>query len=104
MSRPRMTAGKRSVQQVKREKAKAKQERRGARAAAPEPSVELPKASEAELIEHLASIHGALEAGEISPQVFEEQRERIRLVLEEIERAGQGKAVVPGAVRGETHA
>ena len=99
-----MTAGKRNVQQVKREKAKAKQERREARAAAPEPSVELPKASESELIEQLASIHGALEAGEISPQVFEEQRERIRLVLEQIERGRTGKAVVAGAVRGETHA
>ena len=90
MSRPRMTAGKRNVQQLKREKAQAKQARRDARRAALEdnPAATPVAATEAELIDQLAAIHGALEAGELSPQAVEEQRERIRKALEQIERAG----------------
>ena len=86
-----MTAGKRNVQQLKREKAQAKQARREARRAAPEdnPEASPVAATESELIEQLAALHGALEAGDLAPQAFEEQRERIRKGLEQIERAGQ---------------
>ena len=86
-----MTAGKRNVQQLKREKAQAKQARREARRAAPEDNPEAPPvtATEAELIEQLAAIHTALESGDLAPQGFEEQRERIRKALEQIERTGQ---------------
>jgi len=91
MSRPRMTAGKRNVQQLKRERAQAKQARREARrgASGDDPDTTPVAATEAELIEQLAAIHGALEAGDLSPQAFEEQRERIGKSLEKIERAGQ---------------
>lgn len=91
MTRSRMTAGKRNVQQLKRERAQAKQARREARRAAPEAKPEETPlvVTEAELIEQLAAIHGALEAGDLSAQVFEEQRERIREALEQIERTGQ---------------
>jgi hypothetical protein len=86
-----MTAGKRNVQQLKREKAQAKQARREARRAAPVDGQEVTPvvATEAELIEQLAAIHSALEAGGLSPQAFEEQRERIGEALEQIERTGQ---------------
>ena len=90
MTRPRTTANKRNVQQLKREKAQTKQARREARRAAPEggQKVTPAAATEAELIEQLAAIHGALEAGNLSPQAFEEQRERIGEALEQIGRTG----------------
>ena len=91
MTRPRTTAGKRNVQQLKREKAQAKQARREARRTAPESSPETTEetATEAELIERLAALHAALEAGQLTPQAFEEQRERIGKALEYVDRSGQ---------------
>lgn len=91
MSRPRTTAGKRNVQQHKREKAQAKQERRASRREAGDtetPAVPV-EVSEAELIEELAALHGAAEAGRVTQQEFEERREHIRQQLELVERAGR---------------
>jgi hypothetical protein len=89
MTRPRTTIGKRNVEQQKREKARAKEERRAARQSAePEESTEPVDMSEAELIEELAKLHGAVEAGQMSLEESEERREHIRKQLEQIERLG----------------
>jgi len=86
MSRARTTIGKRNVQQQKREKAQAKQERKAARRAeSPETGPE-PTASEQELIDALAGLHGAVENGAISHEEFEQRREQIRVQLEQLER------------------
>lgn len=88
MTRPRTTAGKRNVQQHKREKAKEKQERRIARRLeAPDAEAIRVEASESELIEELAAIHRAVEMATMSPDEFESRREKIRLQLEQIERS-----------------
>jgi hypothetical protein len=87
MTKARPTAGKRNIQQHKREKAKAKQDRRAARRTE-DPDVETihVEATEAELIEELAAIHRAVEMAAMSRDDFESRRESIRLQLEEIER------------------
>jgi hypothetical protein len=75
------------VQQHKHEKAKAKLERRAARRLEdPETETTVVEASEAELIDELASIHRAVEMNTMSPEEFESRREQIRLQLEQIER------------------
>ncbi len=90
MTRPRTTIGKRNVQQQKREKARAKEERRAARRSVePDENTEPVDMSEAELIEELAKLHGAVEAGGLSLEEAEERREHIRKQLEQIERLGQ---------------
>jgi len=87
MTRPRTTAGKRNVQQKKREKAQAKQERKAARRDVdPDAPVMLVEASEAELIDEMAKLHGAVEAGDVSLEEFEGRLEEIRRQLEQIER------------------
>lgn len=89
MSRSRITAGKRNVQQHKREKAQAKQERKVARQLeSAEVSTNQVDASETELLAELAAIHEAIETATMSPEEFEDRREHIRLQLEEIERRG----------------
>src|SRR4029077_2724161 len=86
VSAPRQTAGKRNLQQQKREKAQAKIARKAARRAADSEITFVPvDATEAELIEQLANLHRVAEAGEVSPQQFEERREHIRMQLEQIE-------------------
>jgi hypothetical protein len=85
VSGSRTTAGKRNLQQQKREKAQAKEARRAARRAAEPDASVLPGDSEAELIEQLASLQRAAESGEVSDQEFDERRERIRKQLEQIE-------------------
>lgn len=84
MTKPRTTIGKRNIQQMKREKAQAKQERRTARREAPEADVVPVEATEGELIEELAGLSRALEAGQLSPSEFESRRERIRAQLEQV--------------------
>ncbi len=82
MSRPRPTAGKREVQQHKREKALGKAERRSARrSAAPEERPAGGGRSEADLIEELATLQRAAEAGQVSGEELDEHRERIRLQI-----------------------
>jgi len=87
VSRPRTTAGKRNVQQQKREKARAKQDRRAAREeiAPAVPAVPL-DVGEAELIDELAAIHRMAEDGTVTPEEFELRRELIRQQLEQIDR------------------
>lgn len=88
MSRPRTTAGKRNVQQHKREKAKAKQEKRAARRVeGPEVNASPVQASEAELLAELVEIQTAVEAATMSLEEFEERRDNIGRQLAEIERA-----------------
>ena len=87
MTRPRTTKGKRNVQQHKLEKRQAKQERKAARRLeGAELDTTTVGASEAELIDELASIHRAVEMNTMSPEEFETRREQIRLQLEQIER------------------
>ena len=88
MTKARTTIGKRNIQQMKREKAKAKQERRAARKAAPETDAVPVEVSEGELIEELAGLAMSLESGELSPAEFELRRERVRAKLEQV--AGLG--------------
>ncbi len=87
MTRARPTASKRNVQQHKREKARAKQERRAARRIE-DPLVDTIRiqATEEELIDELAALHRAVETATISPDEFESRREVIRLQLEQIAR------------------
>ena len=89
VTRSRPTANKRNVQQQKREKAKAKQERRAARRLEDPASEEIRvEATEAELIEELAALHRAVEMATLSPDELETRREQIRLQLEQIHRRG----------------
>lgn len=84
MSGSRQTAGKRNLQEQKREKARAKEARKAARRAGdPDATPARVEATEAELIERLANLHRAAEAGEVSAQEFEEGREHIRKQLEQ---------------------
>ena len=90
MSKPRATAGKRNVEQHKREKAQAKQARKAARMAIDPGADSTPVLStEAELIDELAGLHRAVESGVLSPQDFEDGRERIRQQLEQITQQGR---------------
>jgi hypothetical protein len=87
MSRPRSTYGKRQREQEKREKAQAKVERKVARQTL-DPDEESPEpveASESELIEALAGLHVAYEAGDVPLDDFEERRDHIRAQLERIQ-------------------
>lgn len=82
------TYGKRQREQQKRDKAKAKVERRTARHTQRDETDESEQvavdASQAELIQQLAGLHLAREAGQISQVDFEEQQENIRRQLEQI--------------------
>jgi hypothetical protein len=77
------SVGKRQREQQKLERAQAKAERKAARLV---PDAELadgsPQRSESELIEDLAALHRALEASELSPEEFQERRDRIQTQLE----------------------
>ncbi len=85
MTRPRTTVGKRNIQQQKYEKARAKQERRAARRAAPTDTDGVDVSmSESELIDELAKLHAAMESGRVSLQEFEERREEIRRQLQQL--------------------
>ncbi len=86
MTRPRTTSGKRQRQEQKRQKAQAKVERRVARQAdSDEPAPEVTGASESELMEALADLHRALEAGDVPLNEFEDRREIIRTQLEQLQ-------------------
>ena len=74
---------KRQRERQKLEQAQAKAQRRAARRAADaEPGVVSSHRSEAELIAHLAALHQAHEAGELSTEEFEERRTGIQAQLE----------------------
>ncbi len=79
--------GKRERERQKLERARAKAERRAAgRAASAEPVEVTSNRSESELIEELASLHRAFEASEISPEDFEERRDKIQAEFEGLSR------------------
>ena len=88
MSKRRTTYGKRDREITKREKVKAKSERRAARQASDpdgdsEPS---PEATESELIDQLAGLHRSFGAGEVELDELEERQELIREQLARIQR------------------
>jgi len=85
MTRSRTTVGKRNIQQQKHEKARAKQERKAARRASP-PDADRVEVSmtESELIEELATLHGAVESGRISRQEFEGRHDELRSQLQQL--------------------
>lgn len=79
------SAGKRQREREKLEKAKAKAERKAARhAIGDEPGEPVLHQSEAELIESLGALHRAFEAGELSPEDFEERRDRLQAQFEQL--------------------
>lgn len=81
------SAGKRRREQEKLEKATAKAGRKAARRAMPAAPVgPLSPLSESELIEDLGALHRALEAGDISPENFEERRDRLHAQFEQLYR------------------
>ncbi len=85
VTRPKVTSGKRQRQEQKRSKALAKAERRTERRAAdPTPSEPVAGAEESQLVEELAELHRALEEGTLGQSEFEEQRERVRTLLERL--------------------
>jgi hypothetical protein len=79
------SAGKRERERQKLEKAQAKAERKAARQASDTPGDDAPATrTEAELIEDLAALHQAFEAGEVSLEDFEEQRDRLQAEFERL--------------------
>lgn len=79
------SVGKRQRERQKVEQAQAKAERKAARRSADaEPVVARPYRSETELIEDLATLHRALESGEVSPEEFGDRRDRIQAQLEQL--------------------
>ncbi len=79
--------GKRERERQKLEKAKAKAERKAARREADADSeVEDPSPlrSEGELIEDLGALHRAFEAGELTPEEFEERRTSLHAEFERL--------------------
>ena len=78
------SAGKRRREQQKLEKAQAKAQRRVARQSAPQPSEDLGHRSEAALIDELRALHLAFEAGEVSPEDFEERHNRLQAQFEQL--------------------
>jgi hypothetical protein len=69
---------KRQREQQKLEKAQAKAARKVARQTTAEPLENAAHRSEAELIEDLQALHRAFEAGDVSPEDFEEHRDRLQ--------------------------
>jgi hypothetical protein len=69
---------KRQREQQKLEKAQAKAARKVARQIPAEPLENAAHRSEAELIEDLQALHRAFEAGDVSPEDFEEHRDRLQ--------------------------
>jgi hypothetical protein len=86
MSKSRTTIGKRVRQDQKRAKAQAKVERRAERGTLQADSGDAPlsRASESDLIAQLASLHEALESGNVDLSEFEERRDNIRTELERL--------------------
>ena len=81
------SAGKRRREQEKLEKARAKAGRRAARQAGdPAAGEPLSQLSESQLIEELGALHRGLEAGEISPEAFEERRDHLHAQFEQLYR------------------
>jgi hypothetical protein len=84
MSKPRPTVGKRARQDQKRARAQAKVERKAERQSTVVDLLPHPTLTEPELMEELAGLHRALEAGELPLGDFEEQRDHIRSQLERL--------------------
>lgn len=81
------SVGKRERERQKLDKAQAKAERKTARRATDTLPAEISShRSEAELIEDLAGLHQAFEAGEISPEDFEKHRDELQVLFEQLSR------------------
>jgi hypothetical protein len=81
------SVGKRQRERQKVERAQAKAQRKAARqATGSEPTGGFSPRSESELIDDLGALHRAFEAGEVSPEDFEERRNRIQAQFERLPR------------------
>lgn len=80
------SVGKRQRERQKIERAQHKAERKAARQAGDSKPADgvVSTRTEAELIEELGGLHRALEAGELSPADFEEQRDRLQAQFEQL--------------------
>ncbi len=79
------SVGKRQREREKVEKAQAKAERRATRKAVEvDPIGPVVHRSESELIEDLGALHRQLEAGSLSPEDFDDRRERLQVQFEQI--------------------
>lgn len=79
------SVGKRQRERQKMEKARSKAERRAARLTTDEePGESGAPRSEAELMEDLGALHRSFEAGEISPDDFEERRGQLQAQFEQL--------------------
>lgn len=81
------SVGKRQRERQKLERAQAKAERKAARqAAGGEPTDGFSPRSESEFIKDLGELHQAFEAGEMSPEDFEERRDRMQAQFAQVAR------------------
>jgi hypothetical protein len=79
------SVGKRLREREKLEKARAKEERKAARQAARGESLEdSPPPSESKLMEELANLQRALEAGQVSDEDFAASQERIQAAFQRL--------------------
>jgi len=79
------TAGKRLRERQKVEKAQAKAERKAARQAAQADEVDISsQRSESELMEDLANLQRAFEAGDVSAEDFATRREQLQAQFEQL--------------------
>lgn len=79
------SVGKRQREQQRVEKSRVKAERKAARRASDADLAALsPIRSESELIEDLSAFHRAFEAGKLSPEDFEERRDRLQAQLDQL--------------------
>jgi hypothetical protein len=79
------SVGKRQREREKVEKAQAKAERRAARKAIEvDPTQPVLDRTESELIEDLGALHRAFEAGDLSPEDFDDRRERLQVQFEQL--------------------
>lgn len=77
--------GKRQRERQKSEKAKVKADRKAARKATDlEPTDLAPDLSEPQLIEDLAALYRAFEAGDVSPEEFEDRRDQLQAQFERL--------------------
>lgn len=77
--------GKRDRDRQKLEKVRLKAERKAARQSAqPEPTTSAAQRTEPEIIEDLGALQLAFEAGELSPEEFEDRRDLLRTQLEQL--------------------
>jgi phage shock protein A len=81
MARQRATFGKRERERARLERATEKQERRAARANAPDEPAPAPQVDESTVLAKLETLHAAFDRGEVSPDDFAAQRDELIALL-----------------------